>query len=55
MARKNDKTRFTTIKVRDDMRRWIKTEAARRSVPMYLLVEQLIAKSVKGKPWEAAT
>lgn len=61
MARSNGKKkapkkvapRFTTIKVRDDLRRWIKTEAAIKGVPMYVLVEQLLAKGARGRHWEA--
>lgn len=44
--------RFTTIKVREDLRRWIKMEAAERNVPMYVLVEQLLTKAARGRPWE---
>lgn len=45
--------RFTTIKVREDLRRWIKMEAADKNVPMYVLVEQLIAKAARGRPWSS--
>jgi hypothetical protein len=45
---------FTTIKVSESLRRWIKMEAARRDVPMYLLLEQLVAKAERGRPWERA-
>jgi len=44
--------RFTTIKVRESVRRWIKMEAAERNVPMYVLVEQLLTKAACGRPWE---
>lgn len=45
--------KFTTIKVRDGLRRWLKMEAAERGVPMYELIELLIAKQAKGKrPWD---
>lgn len=45
--------RFTTIKVREELRRWIKMEAAEKNVPMYVLVEQLLTKAARGRPWEA--
>lgn len=45
-------SQFTTIKVREQLRRWIKMEAARQEVPMYVLVEQLIGKAARGRPWE---
>jgi len=44
--------RFTTIKVREELRRWIKMEAAERNIPMYVLVEQLLTKAARGRPWE---
>lgn len=45
-------SKFTTIKVRDRLRRWLKIEAASQGVPMYELVEKILAKGEKGKPWE---
>jgi hypothetical protein len=47
-----ESVRFTTIKVREELRRWIKMEAAERNIPMYVLVEQLITKAARGRPWE---
>jgi hypothetical protein len=44
--------KFTTIKVRDRLRRWIKAEAALQGVPMYDFVERLLAKGAKGQPWD---
>jgi hypothetical protein len=58
MARQNDNSsdeqavRFTTIKVRDELRRWIKMKAAEKNVPMYVLVEQLLTKAAHGRPWD---
>lgn len=45
--------KFTTIKVREELRRWLKVRAASEGVPMYELVETIIAKGAKGRPWEA--
>jgi hypothetical protein len=45
--------RFTTIKVREELRRWIKMQAAEQNIPMYVLVEQLLTKAARGRPWEA--
>ena len=45
---------FTTIKVRDELRRWIKIQAASKGVPMYVVIEQMLAKSLRGRPWEKA-
>jgi hypothetical protein len=47
-----ESVRFTTIKVREELRRWIKMEAAERNIPMYVLVEQLLSKAARGRPWE---
>jgi hypothetical protein len=44
--------KFTTIKVREELRRWLKVRAASEGVPMYELVEKIIAKGAKGRPWE---
>jgi hypothetical protein len=58
MARQNgngddkETVRFTTIKVREELRRWIKMKAAEKNVPMYVLVEQLLTKAAHGRPWE---
>jgi hypothetical protein len=54
MAQPKKRKKFTTIKVRDDLRRWLKIEAAEQGVPMYELVEKLLAKGSKGRPWEQA-
>jgi len=44
---------FTTIKVTRELRCWIKQRAAQKGVPMYQLLEQLLAKSQRGeRPWE---
>lgn len=45
--------KFTTIKVREELRKWLKVQAATKGVPMYKLVEAMIAKGAKGRPWEA--
>ena len=34
--------RFVSIKVRPRLRQWLKTEAAKRGVPMYALLEELL-------------
>jgi hypothetical protein len=52
MAQQDDSVRFTTIKVREELRRWIKMKAAEKNVPMYVLVEQLLTKAAHGRPWE---
>lgn len=44
--------KFTTIKVRDRLRRWLKVEAASQGIPMYELVEKMLAKGNRGRPWE---
>jgi len=54
---KQQASQFTTIKIRDDLRRWIKQRAAEEGIPMYALVERMISKSLpkkeRGKqPWE---
>lgn len=54
MAQPKKRKKFTTIKVRDDLRRWLKIEAAEQGVPMYELVEKLLAKGSKGRPWDQA-
>jgi hypothetical protein len=48
-----ESVRFTTIKVREELRRWIKMEAAEQNIPMYVLVEKLLTKAARGRPWEA--
>lgn len=45
--------RFTTIKVRESVRRWIKMRAAEEGVPMYALFEQLLEEAASGRPWES--
>jgi hypothetical protein len=43
---------FTTIKVRQHVRRWLKEEAAKNDVPMYQLVETLMVAAHDGvAPW----
>ncbi len=54
MAHAKKTKKFTTIKVRDRVRRWLKVEAAEQGVPMYELLEKLLAKGEKGRPWEDA-
>ena len=49
----SNNSKFTTIKVREELRRWLKVRAASEVVPMYELVEKVIAKGAKGRPWEA--
>lgn len=44
--------KFTTIKVSDKFRRWLKAEAAQKGVTMYALVESTFAKMAKGRPWD---
>lgn len=51
-------TAFATIKVRQGLRRWLKTEAASRDVHMYELLENLVA-TASGfaedeRPWREA-
>lgn len=48
-----EEERFTTIKVREGLRRWIKLRAAQEGIPMYKIVELLLAKGEPGKPWES--
>jgi hypothetical protein len=31
---------------------WLKAEAARRGIPMYLVIERLVAKASRGRVWE---
>lgn len=45
--------RFTTIKVREPVRRWIKMKAAEKGISMYELVEEMLSKAADGTPWEA--
>lgn len=52
-------TAFATIKVRQGLRRWLKTEAASRDVHMYELLENLVA-TASGfaedeRPWREVT
>jgi len=45
--------RFTTIKVRDSFRKWLKVYAAQEGVPMYVAMERLVARTEKDRPWES--
>lgn len=44
---------FVSIKVPTEFRHWLKQEAARQRVPMYRLLELLIAPG-HGTPWRSS-
>jgi hypothetical protein len=46
------KTEFASIKLARPFVAWLKREAARRGVPMYELVEVLVAKAGVVRPWQ---
>ena len=52
MAAKHSSRLFTTIKVTREMRSWIKQRAAQEGIPMYQMLEQMLAKGHRGRPWE---
>ncbi len=43
---------LATMKVRGDVHRWLKAEAARRGVPLYQLVEDIIEDSFGRRAWD---
>jgi hypothetical protein len=45
-------TAFASAKIRRPLLAWLKVEAARKGVPMYKLLEHLVAKAVHGRHWE---
>lgn len=44
--------RMSTIKVKESVRRWLKTQAAIDGVPMYVKLESMLSQAADGKPWE---
>jgi predicted DNA binding CopG/RHH family protein len=54
MASKQPSRSFTTIKVTREFRSWIKQRAAQEGIPMYKMLEQLLAKTQRGRPWDAS-
>lgn len=46
------KRAFTTIKVPENVRKWLKIEAAMRGVPMYVVLMSTLTTGNKKKPWE---
>lgn len=43
---------FVSIKVSKEFRRWLKTEAAQRGLPMYRLLERIV-ETGHGAPWRS--
>jgi hypothetical protein len=46
------KVDFASIKLSRSFVAWLKRESARRGVPMYELVEQLVARGMPQRPWD---
>lgn len=51
-ATKPRATSFTTIKVPEKVRKWLKIEAAHQGVPMYVVLMRTLATGNKKRPWE---
>ncbi len=50
---KSQSAEFTTIKIPENVRRWLKIEAAHQGVPMYVVLMKTLAKGNRKRPWES--
>lgn len=44
---------FASVKLSRPFVAWLKREAARRGIPMYEVVEELVARGQHPRPWNA--
>lgn len=43
---------FTSMKVTEGFRDWIKAESAKLELPMYEVLERMVERASRGRPWE---